>query len=76
MEPFEITPIGETELPEELIDCFIEDNKTRYTSETYDLLHHNCNNFSEEFVNFLCGCSIPTKILDLPNVLLNNYFYD
>ena len=70
MHPMEVIPMGYTELPEEIILGFIEENSYRFTSETYDLLSHNCNNFSEEFVNFLTGNHIPDKILNLPTVLL------
>lgn len=70
MKPIEIIPMGETELPEELVDSFVEENRSRFSSETYDLLNHNCNNFSEELVNFLLGCSIPEKILNLPQVVI------
>lgn len=36
---------------------------------------HNCNNFSEEIAQFLCGVSIPKYILDLPNEVLNSNLY-
>lgn len=39
---------------------------------TYNLLRHNCNNFSEEVSQFLCGASIPKYILDLPNEVLQS----
>ena len=39
---------------------------------TYDLFRHNCNNFSEDIAQFLCGASIPKYILDLPNEVLNS----
>ena len=32
----------------------------------YDLLNHNCNNFSHETCQFLTGKGIPQHILDLP----------
>ena len=32
----------------------------------YDLLNHNCNNFSHETAQFLTGRGIPQHILDLP----------
>lgn len=67
--------MGYTELPEEIILGFIEENSYRFTSETYDLLSHNCNNFSEEFVNFLTGNHIPDKILNLPTVLLSLFLF-
>lgn len=36
----------------------------------YDLLHHNCNTFSNDLCQFLCGCCIPKYILDLPQEFL------
>ncbi|CAG9136606.1 unnamed protein product [Plutella xylostella] len=33
---------------------------------TYNLISHNCNNFSEEIAQFLCGAHIPAEILELP----------
>ncbi|CAG2059237.1 unnamed protein product, partial [Timema podura] len=38
---------------------------------TYDLLKHNCNNFSNEVSQFLCGKLIPKNILDLPDEILS-----
>lgn len=68
MQPIETIPMGGTEIPEEFADMFIEENRPRFTSETYDLLNHNCNNFSDEFVEFLTGNHIPDKIINLPQV--------
>ena len=70
MQPIEVTPMGETEVPEEFANMFIEENRPRYTSDSYDLLNHNCNNFSNEFVEFLTGNSIPEKIVNLPQVVV------
>ena len=70
MQPIEVTPMGETEVPEEFANMFIEENRPRYRSESYDLLNHNCNNFSNEFVEFLTGNSIPEKIVNLPQVVV------
>lgn len=33
-------------------------------------MQHNCNNFSDEIAQFLCGTGIPKYILDLPNEVL------
>lgn len=38
----------------------------------YNILHNNCNNFSHEIAQFLCGQGIPRHILDLPNEVLNS----
>lgn len=45
-------------------------NSALGTMETYNLLEHNCNNFSNEAAEFLVGRGIPQKILDLPKVVL------
>jgi desumoylating isopeptidase 1 len=42
-----------------------------YRGEAYDLLQHNCNNFSNELALFLCGNSIPQHIIDLPSEVLS-----
>jgi hypothetical protein len=39
--------------------------------DAYDLLQHNCNTFSNEIAQFLCGNSIPQHILDLPTEVLS-----
>lgn len=38
---------------------------------SYSLLKHNCNSFSEDLCQFLCGTSIPKYILDLPQEFLS-----
>lgn len=45
---------------------------TMCSPTSYDLLRHNCNNFTEEIAQFLCGTSIPKYILDLPNEVLQS----
>ncbi|KAA3480349.1 deSI-like protein [Gossypium australe] len=44
----------------------------RYTVETYSLLTHNCNNFSNEVAQFLVGSNIPDYILQLPSEVMSN----
>lgn len=41
--------------------------------DAYDLLRHNCNTFSNEIAQFLCGNSIPQHILDLPTEVLSTW---
>ena len=47
--------LGETHIPRELFDEFLVDVAPRFTMHTYNLLRHNCNNFSDEVANFLVG---------------------
>ncbi|KAA3479363.1 deSI-like protein [Gossypium australe] len=46
---------------------YLQEINPRYTAETYSLLTHNCNNFSNEVAQFLVGSNIPDYILQLPN---------
>lgn len=58
--------IGNTSVPKELFEEFLQEIAPRFTPETYSLLKHNCNNFSNELALFLTGNSIPDYILNLP----------
>lgn len=42
-----------------------------YRGTCYSLLKHNCNTFTEDLCQFLCGSSIPKYILDLPQEFLS-----
>lgn len=53
---------------ESINSSYFSDN----SPESYNLFTHNCNNFSEEIAQFLCGASIPKYILELPNEVLNS----
>ena len=68
MEPFKLLPMGETEIPEFVTDSFVDENQTRFSEQTYDLLSHNCNTFSDELVFFLTNNHIPEEITNLPQV--------
>lgn len=43
----------------------------RFSMESYDLLHNNCNNFTNECSIFLTGTPIPEYITSLPSQVLN-----
>ena len=72
--PFEIIPMGKTELPMEIILEYLESLKAIYTPESYDLFPKNCNNFSNDFSMFLVGKEIPPHITALPQTVLNTPF--
>eukprot|EP00397_Hematodinium_sp_SG-2012_P008344 GEMP01008402.1.p1 GENE.GEMP01008402.1~~GEMP01008402.1.p1 ORF type:complete len:608 (+),score=102.51 GEMP01008402.1:98-1921(+) len=42
----------------------------KYTQSTYDVLNHNCNTFSDEFIYYLTGKHIPKEIKDLPQIAM------
>ncbi|KAI9687792.1 MAG: hypothetical protein M1822_001872 [Bathelium mastoideum] len=66
--------LGTTQLPTEVILEYVEALKATYTTESYDLFSHNCNNFSHDFSMFLVGEGIPSHITSLPQTVLNTPF--
>ncbi|KAI4244396.1 MAG: hypothetical protein L6R42_010468, partial [Xanthoria sp. 1 TBL-2021] len=72
--PMEITPLGRTDLPLDIILEYLDSLKEIYTVETYDLFTHNCNNFTNDFAMFLLGRGIPDHITSLPQTVLNTPF--
>ncbi|GMP90407.1 hypothetical protein CsSME_00041554 [Camellia sinensis var. sinensis] len=68
--PAGTTPYG---TPMRVVDLGVtHDISPRYAAETYSLLTHNCNNFSNEVAQFLVGATIPDYILNLPNEVMSS----
>lgn len=74
MEPIDVLFLGETGIPFDLFQEFIASISENYTSDSYDILYHNCNHFSDEAVSFLLGQNIPSYILNLPQDIMNTPF--
>ncbi len=72
--PIEKLDFGYTEVPRELFEQFLDEIGSKYTPQTYNLLKNNCNNFSDEVVEFLVGDRIPEKILNLPKEVMSTPF--
>ncbi|OVA01600.1 PPPDE putative peptidase domain [Macleaya cordata] len=70
--PIRVVDLGVTHVPKELFEEYLQEISPRYTAETYNLLRHNCNNFSNEVAQFLVGTTIPDYILQLPNDVLSS----
>ena len=71
--PLKVVELGVTDLPKDVFEEYLlQEISARYTVETYRLLHHNCNNFSNELAHFLVGCSIPEFILRLPEEVMDS----
>lgn len=64
--PMRILDIGRTQVPSFVRQEFLIDISDRYSPERYSLLNNNCNNFSDEFMQFLTGQGIPPHITSLP----------
>ncbi|KAL1546672.1 desumoylating isopeptidase 1-like [Salvia divinorum] len=70
--PIRTIDLGVTHVPKEVFEEYLDKIGPRYTAETYSLLTHNCNNFSNEVAEFLVGASIPDYILNLPNEVMSS----
>lgn len=70
--PVRVVDLGTTHLPKDVFESYLQEISHRYTEQTYSLLSHNCNNFSNEVAQFLVGSSIPDYILDLPKEVMNS----
>lgn len=70
--PIKVVDLGVTHVPKDVFELYLQEISPRYTAETYSLLTHNCNNFSNEVAQFLVGTSIPDYILQLPNEVMSS----
>lgn len=64
--------LGKTSLPLDVIEDYVDSLRPIFTLEAYDLFHHNCNNFSDSFANFLLGKGIPEHIVKMPQAVLDS----
>lgn len=70
--PIRVVDLGITHVPKDVFEIYLQEISPRYTEQTYSLLSHNCNNFSNEVAQFLVSATIPDYILNLPNEVLNS----
>jgi hypothetical protein len=70
--PIKVVDLGVTFVPKDVFEMYLEEISPRYTAESYSLLTHNCNNFSNEAANFLVSKGIPEYILQLPNEVMSS----
>lgn len=67
---FKTIHLGTTGKSKAELESFLRTIAHKYTQATYQLLRHNCNNFSDEISRFLLGSGIPKFILDLPGEVM------
>lgn len=70
--PVQVAELGTTQVPQDIFEEYLREIQPRYSQETYSLMKHNCNNFSDEVCQFLVGTGIPEYILRLPEEVLNS----
>jgi len=69
--PTQVIDMGETSVSQAAFHEFLRGISHRFTPETYSLLKHNCNNFTDECSKFLTSTPIPPHITGLPEEALN-----
>ncbi|PSC68604.1 desumoylating isopeptidase 1 [Micractinium conductrix] len=72
--PVQVLDLGYTQLLEDLRTELLAELSERYTPEAYSLFTNNCNNFSAELAQLLCGADIPAHITGLPQEVLATPF--
>ncbi|KAJ0740160.1 putative PPPDE peptidase domain-containing protein [Helianthus annuus] len=70
--PLKVIDLGVTKLTKDEFDAYLKEIGPRYTHETYNILKHNCNCFSNEVAQHVAGTTIPEYILNLPNEVLSS----
>jgi len=71
-EPLKKEFMGETQIPEEVFEEYINGlRESAFAGGSYDLLKHNCNHFSNEVSQFLCGHEIPDYIIKLVDEVMS-----
>ncbi|KAJ7961510.1 desumoylating isopeptidase 1-like [Quillaja saponaria] len=70
--PIQVVELGVTHVPKDVFKMYLLEIDLRYKVETYSLLTHNCNNFSNEVAQFLVGATIPGYILQLPTEVMSS----
>lgn len=51
-----------TQIPQDILEDYINELRQVYTPEAYNLFTNNCNNFSNELATFLTGQPIPVSM--------------
>ncbi|KAK7601806.1 hypothetical protein V9T40_009247 [Parthenolecanium corni] len=71
--PKRIENLGTSYITEDLFYEYLEGLKqSSFAIGTYNLLTHNCNNFTNELSQFLVGKEIPSHILRLPEEIISS----
>jgi hypothetical protein len=72
-QPYQEIALGNTTKTQVELEIFLQSINHRFTSATYSLLRHNCNNFANEVAQFLLnGRGIPEHIIRLPHEFLTS----
>jgi hypothetical protein len=70
--PVKTISLGKTKINEEEFMKKLKELRIEWSSEKYDLFHHNCNHFTNVCAQYLLGKGIPQDIVDLPKKVLSS----
>jgi hypothetical protein len=71
--PHQILDLGETHIPQEIFEEYLEELKSeRFKFGSYDLFFNNCNHFTHEVVQFANNGVLDSRILHLPEQVLTS----
>uniref|UniRef100_A0A8C4N3I0 palmitoyl-protein hydrolase n=1 Tax=Eptatretus burgeri TaxID=7764 RepID=A0A8C4N3I0_EPTBU len=74
-QPDQVVNLGNTQVNEDLFISYLAGlGESQFCGSRYQLLHYNCNTFSNEVAQFLTGNEVPSYITDLPSEVLNTPF--
>jgi len=72
--PVQIIELGYTCVPQSVFHDYLREVSPQFSPARYDLLKHNCNNFTEAVAQFLLGQPIPSWITGLPQEVMESPF--
>lgn len=67
----QVLDLGTTQLDETTREELLADLSNRYQPQHYNLLKHNCNTFSNEYAELLCGKGAPDWVLNQADEVLS-----
>lgn len=70
-QPVQEIQMGQTLRTKQQLEDYLRSIAPRFTMESYHLLNHNCNNFTDEVMKYLVNQGIPSHIVNLPAEVLN-----
>ena len=72
--PTKTLSLGTTSLTKQSFEDFLDSISYKYTLESYHLLHHNCNHFTDECSMFLLGTHTPSEVRNLSEEVISTPF--
>ena len=69
--PVKEIEFGYTDKTKEEFHSYIQSINSQFTLNTYDVLNHNCNHFTDAALYYLCGKHLPDSILKQHEEILN-----